>query len=598
MTDRPELGPDPGTLGDEVAEVAERQSELSTRADRFESGLAALGEDITELRGTVARTTRGLQDVREDVAGLGRQVTETREVLDEFIEQYGRDREVARAQAELARLTTEWHATFGQRRQTRALARGLVHTLTAEAVQRNVVNTATVRACAEERMLLEPTYWLAPAAMAVAVRFGNETERFERACAHAQLLDTAKANLFFALTCSRLGDEREAAAWMDRYLKSLDPDELGQDFLVVLDAIASNELGEEALSYARQTVGRWHSDGSAVHHAFSHGELEDRLRALATDLPDDRFGALRAMCRDRWPALRSGWELATIPAGALGHLRAEYPDTADAPGSPSGEGRHVLHALERLINQMEPDEASMHDAMQWQQSIVEHGGDLDAARASRTPLHTGGGEPVTISTLLDRAVFAPDEVQLGEAARRMALRAVWPGLETALHRFVAHSAGQLPQEMSLEIEGWTCTVPTDPRAAVELAPLAEELSGHIDARTELASEAVVRRWPHVITAVLGGTLIGTLVVPYVDSPLQPVFGLLTVLAVVWVVWELCRVPVRRWMLRDEASRQRSQAQSVLREALRERPVFFQQWTAGLASVAELDAWGEERGIRG
>ncbi|MFB7178421.1 hypothetical protein ACFCYI_12010 [Streptomyces sp. NPDC056257] len=591
MTERPEADLNLSKLHDQLTELGEQQTQFGTHVEGFNARLSLLGGDVTELRDELSQASDGLQSVRRDVAGLEDQVTRTRQALDTFIEQYGRDREVTKAQAELTRLTTEWHAVFDQRRQTRALARGLVHTLTAQAVRRNVVNTATVRACAEERMLLEPAFWLAPAAMAAAARFQSDIERVERARAHAQALDAAKANLFFSLTCSRLGDEKEAAAWMDRYLQSLDPDELGQDFLVVLDAIASNELGDEALSYARQTMARWNSGAVGARDALHRENWEDRLWNLARSVQQDRFGALRTMCGEQWPALQQGWEMATVPAGALDYLCEQYPDGAGATDGPA-DGQYVLHALERLINQLEPDEASMRDAMQWQERIVEHGGDIEAARKAYLPLNAADGAPVTISALLDRAVFEPDEVQLGGAARGMALRAIWPSLEGCVRQFVVRSSRRLPDDIPLEIEGWMCTVPTDPRAPVESTPLVKQLSEHIESRAQAKSDAVVRRWPHVCAAVVGGALFGALIVPFVEGPWQQFFGLLTALTVLWVIWELCRVPLQKRFLRDEAVRQRAHAVSVLDQALSERAVFFAEWHAGMASLSPFTEWGE------
>ncbi|WP_405804521.1 hypothetical protein [Streptomyces sp. NBC_01187] len=142
---------DPLETGSALDRLTERVDDIEAGQARHEGGLHGVRTDVSRLSGDVT-------DVRHEVAGLKSEVTDTRQTLDTFIEQYGRDREVAKAQAELNRLTTKWHADFAQRKHTRALARGLVHTLTAQAVHRNVVNTATVRACTEERMLLEPTY--------------------------------------------------------------------------------------------------------------------------------------------------------------------------------------------------------------------------------------------------------------------------------------------------------------------------------------------------------------------------------------------------------------------------------------------------------
>ncbi|KNE79648.1 hypothetical protein ADZ36_26425 [Streptomyces fradiae] len=596
------------TSGDAMEDRLEPDSalqRLSERIEGIEAGQGRHEEKLDGFRGglhgvqaDVGRLNSEVTNVRQEIAGLENAVADTRRTLDAFIEQYGRDREVSKAQAELSRLTTEWHANFAQRKQTRALARGLVHTLTAQAVYRNVVNTATVRACSEERLLLEPTYWLAPATMAVAARFRDEEEQGERARAHACALDAAKANLFFSLTCSRLGDETEAAAWMDLYLQSLDPNELGQDFFVVLDAIASKELGEKALGYAQQAMARWNRGNSHLSIAadttpeMRNGtHLESRLLNLRSRITGSRYAALRNTCGDQWEALRGGWELATVPDMALAYLRRMFPDEVDGVETPVSSGGHVESALERLIDQLEPDEADVREKMRHLECIIEHEGDLEEARRAQEVSLAPDAAPVALMTLLDQAVFEPDEVQIGQPARLMALRAIWPGLEKAAQRFVAVSEYRLPRHITLSVAGWSCTVPTNPRLIVDAGPLLDELATHIEQQTQVQSDAVVRRWPRVVAALVSGAFTGALVVPFVDGISRWIFTLLTFGMVMLPIWEICSLPRRKKYVRDQGDRLRQEAATTLTKALRQRQDFFKEWHDAVEQLNSLIQWG-------
>ncbi|MFH8363311.1 hypothetical protein ACH4FV_27510 [Streptomyces anulatus] len=583
------LEPDPALrqLGERIEGVEEGQGRHEEKLDGLRVGLHGVQGNIVKLSSEVT-------DVRQEIAGLESAVTDTRQTLDTFIEQYGRDREVAKAQAELSRLTTEWHANFAQRKQTRALARGLVHTLTAQAVYRNMVNTATVRACSEERLLLEPTYWLAPATLAVAANFRDEEEQGERAQSHALILDAAKANLFFSLTYSRLGDEDKAVAWIDLYLQSLDPDELGQDFLVVLDAIASRELGEKALGYAQQAMAGWNPDGSGYSVATmnTHGgtPLKSRMLSLRSRIVENRYAALREACGDQWEALRGGWELATVPDGTLAYLRRMFPEGAEKIAS-VGNGGHVESALERLIDQLEPDEANMREQMRRLERVIEHGGDLKAADRAHDVSLTSDTAPVSLMTLLDQAIFEPAEVRLGQPARRMALHAIWPGMESAAQRFVALSQQGLPRQITLRVAGWSCTVPTDPRLMVESSPLIEELATYVERHTQIQSDAVVRRWPRIVFALVIGILTGALVVPFIDGMSRWAYALLTFGMFTWMIWEIWSVPFRQKRVRNQGNRLRDEAVATLAKALRQREDFFEDWHEELDKLDSLVQWG-------
>ncbi|GAA3096377.1 hypothetical protein GCM10017687_03740 [Streptomyces echinatus] len=592
------------TSGDVMEDRLETDSalhQLSERVEGIGKGQARHEDTLHDVRADVVRLSGEVTEVRQEVAGLESAITDTRQVLDTFIEQYGRDREVAKAQAELSRLTTEWHADFAQRKHTRALARGLVHTLTAQAVYRNVVNTATVRACTEERMLLEPTYWLAPAAMAVAAKFRNEDERGERARAHACMLDAAKANLFFSLTCSRLGDETEAAAWMDLYLQSLDPGELGQDFFVVLDAIASKELGDKALSYTQQAMARWNrssirisSDTYATADMNGGEQWEARLQSLRRRMTKNQYPALRKTSGEQWDTLRHGWELATVPDRTLAYLRRMFPDGPDGVDWPVSDGNHVESALERLINQLEPDEADIREKMRRLERVIEHGGDLEAATRAHESSFGPDTQPVTFMELLDQAVFEPDEAQLGPPARRMALRAIWPSLEHAANRVVTDSRHHLPHHITLSVAGWSSTVPTDPQLLVEPGPLVNDLTSHIKQQTQAQSDAVVRRWPRVCCALVIGGFSGSLVVPFVDGAWQGLFLLLTLGMVSWVIWEIWSVPLRKKHVNEQGDRLRNESVATLAKALDQREDFFEEWHEAMKQLTALTLWGGHR----
>ncbi|MFG2569942.1 hypothetical protein ACGFR6_31520 [Streptomyces sp. NPDC048567] len=579
-------------LGERIEGIEEGQGRHEAKLSGFREGLQDVETDVVRLSGEVS-------NVRQEIAGLESTVTDTRQTLDTFIEQYGRDREVSKAQAELSRLTTEWHASFAQRKQTRALARGLVHTLTAQAIYRNVVNTATVRACSEERLLLEPTYWLAPATMAVAAKFRDEEEQGERARAHACALDAAKANLFFSFTCSRLGDETEAAAWMDLYLQSLDPDELGQDFLVVLDAIAGKELGEKALGYARQAMARWNRGVSPLSAGapasvgiLGSTQLGSRLLNLRGRLTENRYADLRKTCGDQWEALRDAWELSTVPDRTLTHLEHMFPDGFDGADTPVGNGGHVESALERLIDQLEPDEADMRERMRRLERVIEHGGDLEAADRAHESSVSPDGAPIALMELLDQAIFEPDEVRLSQPARRMALRAIWPDLEEAAQRLVTASRNRLPRHITLSVAGWDCSVPTDPQMMVQSGRVVDELDTHIERQTQVRSDAVARRWPRVIGALVIGAFTLALVVPFVDGAARWFFALLTIGLFTGAVWEFGSVPFRRRRVRDHGDQLRHEAVATMDKALRQCKDLLEDWQDAVEQLDLLTRWGD------
>ncbi|MER5182277.1 hypothetical protein ABT009_28660 [Streptomyces sp. NPDC002896] len=251
-----------------------------------------------------------------------------------------------------------------------------------------MVDKDLVAACAQERMLMEPDFWLGPAMVSLAARHLHKAPQMRRARAQAYSLDQARSNLFFTLTCTRLGELDEAARWMDRYLQSLDPYALDEDFHVVLDAVACNELGAQAHAYTRQAMERWLDRLGLAQASTLTNQVAHHMGELGEELPEKRFEELSRVCAGDWDELRRGWEWATIPAATLTHLHRAFPGDQDK--DPAG---HAASALDALIDRHDADEATLASRMRYLELVVEHGGDEKAASGAHGATgrrHPGG----------------------------------------------------------------------------------------------------------------------------------------------------------------------------------------------------------------
>ncbi|WP_043264052.1 hypothetical protein [Streptomyces sp. CT34] len=588
-----------GELSDTVRKLEDEVARLRTAQDRhsenLEHGLTGMQAAIGQLTGKVANFSANLSQTQAAVKAVRTTTEDTHRVLNSFVERYGRDQIVANAQAELSRLTTEWGARFAERRRIRALARGLAHALTEDAVARGVVDTSTIEACSQEQLLLEPTFWLAPAVVAVAAGYSRDTERTTRARGHALTLDQAKATLFFALTCSRQKRQSEAARWMDRYLTGLDPSDLGQEFSVVLDAVAGAELGIEALTYARQAMTRWDREGSA--RPFSLSPSDSALADLTRWQPwmldqgadsSGQFDALRKLCGTQWAEAEEGWHTATAVKGTLDYLRAQYSDSP-----PTTNGSHGTDiALNHLISQLDPDESRMHEQMERLRAIIEHGGDTEAAAAD----FKAAKEPETIDfqALLERAVFEPGTVRLGYPARLLALHSAMPSLRPAVTAMKEQSESLFPEHLTLTVDGWSCQVPTAPTAPDSRQQAVNDLRKHLERRTIAVIGSVAPMWPRVLTCFTMAAACAVLAV-FLHGAAGSLTKVLTVLLLTYAVWGVAHVPFRQHQLREDGTRRRAESTAELKKALGQHTRLFQQWRAGLTAATHWNDWSPAAG---
>lgn len=605
----------PGERGNDVSEQSGADARLNelegglreTREtrQRHEDDLKTLRDQFSELSGsletlhgsasTLATQVESVgfatEQIREDLTRTQSELGQLTAVVTDFRSQYELDQTVLNKQFEFDRITENWQQRFGHRDRVRSLARGLVRQLTPSLVKNGVLTTDHLRTFVEEHLIHDPDFWLAHAALAVAARLDGDEDRELNAMAQAQTRDLGKANLFFSLAAARMDDHQRAGSWMDGYLQqAVDPDRLGRDFLVVLDAVASRELGDLAHSYARQVMVRWGTevatDGTGSRASVRR--WEPRLRRLLTS-PGDRFESLGQAYDGDWAKLCDHWQLATVTTGTLTYLRKEFVPPNHA-SSGTGRVRYAQTAIDRLIGHLEPDEAALHTKKEALSRFIEHRGNEQAAREEHTLRQEADAEIMDFATLLDNAVFKPSQIALGDDARRLALMQILPNLRTAAEELVTASLRHRPRKIQIVIDGWRTLLPTDPAAPVDARSLADELDTELLARTEAEAEAVDRNLARRVGGTTGGLLTLVLAPFLLGGFLMGVALLLGVIAGVWGLLDMARVPVERGRIREAGAVRQQCAQRQLHDVLSRRIEFFAEWNDHAARLDELRVW--------
>jgi hypothetical protein len=576
----------------------DEQKDLEELLAPLRADSAALHVELRVLQREHETMAKSLSSACDEIDSVKETVTATHEVLNDFVERYGRHQIVANAQAELTQLIVIWKADYAHRQRVRGLARGLTHALTTHAVAGGLVDQDTIDACVRQQFLAEPTYWLAPAIMAVAAQHNGDAVIASRATAHAVYLDSAKAKLFFALTCSRRGRLGEAAGWMDRYLNSLDRDDLGSEFAVVLEAIANAELGFDAYTYAREAMARWfREDRTAFQagHALPSGPYlapwGSRLMELGEEeATGDRFDALRKLTGVQWTELENGWRTATALDGTLNYLES-FPSVSDLPAH---GGHYADSALDHLIDQYEPDEAELQDRMTRLRALIAHEGNVEAAAAADEE-STQENERLDFVTLLERAVFQPELLQLGVPARRLALDCVWESVRAAAVSLARTSRSLLPATITLAVEDWSCEYPTDPSRGFDEVRAVDDLTKHVESRTHEQVESIVPAWSVTGGACFLAAVDGALIVPFVSGGFILMFSVLMGALILVALGGIAQVPFRKRSLREAGYRRRLYAAHVLGRAVGDVEILLADWRQGLRSSVALEAWVPARG---
>jgi hypothetical protein len=588
-----ELGEVLRRLGDRINDIDVAQRNHGGELREVKGEVHGLHRDLDGLTGKVSQFTGDLDELRTAVSRVEKQVATQNTLLKDMREDLRRKAAKDDARAELERLLREKERRFGRREQTRELARGVVSTLTAESVQRKTLDTALIRRCVEERLLYEPGFWLAPALLHVAATYGDKPELSQEARGHAIALDTARTYLFIALTAARLENYRLVGSAMDNYLQTLDPLRLTQDFLVVLEATANRELGPQAESFARNTMERWFAEAPGVRDAAARARerLEhwhEMMWPRRERLPEGEFTALHRVYAGDWDALTTAFEQATVAHGTLAYLMAEFPEQPDS----RSDVRHMDSALEHLINRLDPDEAELQAKINWQELLLSLDCDEEAAQRELSLRQSVDAEVMTFEQLLDNAVFKPSQVELGTAARKLALMCVWPQIQAVATACVETSLKRRPEQLPIVIDGWQGALPIDPAAPVEEKPLQAALAQHVAEVTRHRVEQVQPRPPRVLGGALGA--LAALVVAVLWQQAVLILMLVCLLCAGAIGFEFRRVPAEQRRLQAMGQARQREVAQLLSAALEQRGKLLVRWDWYASRLTALTGWIPQR----
>ncbi|MEU0485833.1 hypothetical protein ABZ260_42525 [Streptosporangium sp. NPDC006013] len=528
-----------------------------------------LGKQVTQLREGQALLAKELKAVARSVNDLRAQV------------ELNASR--AEAWAELHRLKAEMKEEFASRDHTRRLARSLITELVAAAIRDRTLASETVRQAVSTQMLSTGEYWLGPAVVAVAAELLEEEELRNQAWSLATAADKSRSTLFLALVHSLRRDEKTAARSMSRYLESLNPRALGGEFFHVLNALAEEELGEKALTYAKERLSRWAeeidslTDATNPTYSSQRDACRRQLLAYHAPLPGQDYLRLRQLAEGQWQRIEDGWKQATACGAVATHFRNRF---AVVESGPRSEYDHIRHAIEALIKHPGPDELGYLRSIRQAELVVESGGNGGTAQAV-SELSDPLSETIDLPTLLTRAAFAPEKCGIGERAQRLALAYAGGWIIAAGQSVTAQATEHRParvQVTQVRWPNWRREIDAETPEGDQADRLADDLCKHI----ERAAERV--RYDTVRLGVGGVGLVAALLsFPVADGVAAWMFLLFGLLGVVWALPELGRVPRERKRISEQTREEKRRARHSLRGAVEESTVLLERWNTATAT---------------
>ncbi|GAA2244694.1 hypothetical protein GCM10010430_28170 [Kitasatospora cystarginea] len=483
-----------------------------------------LGEQVGQVSGQVSavgaaqqQTQSELQQLRADFLAFARRAELTANVQ--------------RAETRIGVIQDQVDHEFGHHKTIRRTAVGLL-----QAFDVGLVSEDTVRTVSEQLMIQTPRYWLAPTLVALAAWSADEPTLCERAVEEAFRRSPERTSLFFALVLRRQGRQHSAVRWLRHYLLTQDPAALGREFAVILESISQGAFGPVGRELLRATLDRWREillqDDQA--RAAQVARWRAEIESLRTPSAAGRFPRLSAVS-PQWAQLDS----VLSSAGAQQAVLTKYTALLAQESKPSERLEDAIDdILDRLVSEYDNEELPLRRDLAFNRAVVEHHGDVQAARHAVDVDSASLEETLDILTVQSTAALNPAAIGASTATQRLAVAACQEWFADAHAGFsrdyrmaqppdvqAAFTATHTAGTKAFNLPPWYGSFNTP------LETLEQSLSQHWDQHMQPFLDALVYPWKRQ-AILLGGVLLLILLVIGQASVGVALFGAVLV-ALIW-----------------------------------------------------------------
>lgn len=462
-----------------------------------------LSEQVGSVSGQVQAVEANQQQARDELQRL-------RSEFLEFVRTAQLTANVQRAETRVGVIQDQVDHEFGHHKTVRRTAVGML-----QAFDLGLVSEDNVRAVGDQLMIQTPRYWLAPALVALASWSADDRTLCEKAVEEAFRRSPDRTSLFFALVLRRQNRREASVRWLRHYLLAQDPGALGREFAVILESIAQGAFGLAGRELLNSTLAGWREtlmdsdEGQRKQIARWREEIDSLVRPSAAA----EFPRLVQVC-PQWPQLDGVLARARTQQVVLDKYRA----VMEREFQPSERLEDAVDdILDRLVSEFDAEELPLRRDLAFNNAVIDHGGDLDAARRTAAADAASYDETLDYLTVQTTAALNPAAIGTSPATQRLSVAACQEWFLQAHAGFTRDYRAAVPQDAQARF-GTAYTVaarvfnlpPWHGSFTQPLAELERSLATHWDQHMEPFITAYAYPWARKagpLAAVLAGILL-------------------------------------------------------------------------------------------
>ena len=426
-----------------------------------ERELARLGNKVDALGSHVSSVESQISEVRDDLAAL-------RNDFLTMMEEQRRASALEQAATELVSVRQEMEKKFGNYGVVRNTMVGIL-----QATDAALVRKATISTVSEELMISTPDYWLAPVLVALAAWINNNRDLAERAISEAVRRDNEHSSLAMALICRRNHRTATCYEWLARYFSTQNAAKIDMDSMVYIDAYVNGIFGPDEKHLCDDYMSRWIGQIQSQTPQFEEKQSQswaEYFRTYETD-GGSKYPALKAVVKefgyiDKYLGKINAIE--EISKGFEGIRNAEIDSRTLA--------EQVDSHLMELVNSDDPKERQLREEEEYLLAVKACEGDVTQARRMVNQRRQEKREQ-TMSIVEQMTRVARDKSCGVDHHKKTALRFLGGYINDGFVRYRDEGMPDFPQEVTLELDGWSGRATTGDEAAALKSDYATFMEG-------------------------------------------------------------------------------------------------------------------------
>jgi hypothetical protein len=532
-----------------MSDVTINLSGVHTHLNRIQQDIEVVNDRLANVHGT-------LESIIEEQKLTKDQLESFFDEFQTFVAADQKEKAKQYAAMELVHIQQQIEQRFGHHDLIRRATTGILQATDVQVIRQNTMHTVT-----EQLMITTPSYWLAPALVALTAWIKDDQPLAERAVIEAIHRDENKTSLFFSLVCRRARRAEAATRWLSRYFQMQNPLAIDREVVVMLDGLANGVFGQSALIVCSDVIEQW-----LVDLEEEAGFVDEQKKRWAAHL-DVMTPAAKS---SDYPMLRqysptAPQLLASLAAARRSQIIYDFFSALFA-------GELVVSStieaavdalLDSLVTNFDDEELPLRREKRMQELIKQEEGDKAAAQKRydvEIEMHQG---KTNFAALLTNSAMTPAQLGATRATQRYAVVRSRQWIVAAHADLVARDRAKIPAQAELTIASWKGASAD----GADNKKLAADLRRHYTEKIDTAVAAVkltLGVWIGLIVGVLLGLVIA------LQGNAAILIGLVTAgAAAAFFYWKQKDLDRVRTEARQTLEKEHEQAVRILRASLAE-----------------------------